>query len=312
MPQKILIRCDASKEIGLGHLSRCLVLAKQFQKEGAKIYFAIRKNPLAIQTLQEEDFEYFLPRTTSYNGWLQDLVDENSINIFIGDVRDNLLTKTIQTFKAKKILTVALDEPSEYAKECDICFYPPHAKIDTQKYKGKIYQGFEYVVLRDEFYKPHQKIKNQKSHILVMMGGTDAHNLSLQVVQQLLSSKIDADISLIISKNHPDYKKLSTIAPNVKLYSNIKDMAIFLTQIDFAIITFGVSAYELVAMGIFAYHICLDDDHYSASEFFERNGYAKRVKTEEIERLKEIQFSSLQTVIETNLIVKAIKNIYLS
>jgi len=278
MKQKILIRCDASKKIGLGHLSRCLVLAKRFQKEGAKIYFAIRENSLAIQRLQEEDFEYFLPNTSSYDGWLQHLVDKNSINIFIGDTRDNLPVNTIKTFQRKGVLCVALDEPSEYAKECDICFYPPHAQIDKQEYKGKVYQGFEYVILRDEFYKEHIKISNKRPNILVMMGGTDAHNLSLNVTQQLLDNSDDIDISLIINQNHPDYKILSNLSPKVKCYSNIKNMATFLMQIDFAIITFGISAYELVAMKIPAYHICLDDDHYNASEFFERNGYAKKFK----------------------------------
>ena len=306
MKQNVLIRCDASKEIGLGHVTRCLVLAQQFKKDSNKVFFAIRENEIAMKKLQESGFQYFLPSSNDYNSWLQNITDTQNINIFIGDVRDGLAKKTIQEFKQKGILCVAIDEPSEYAKECDLCFYPPHAQIDVNQYKGKVYQGFEYVLLRDEFYKTYQKRYNKKPHILVMMGGTDAHNLSYKVVQQLLNTNFNGKISVVINQNHPDFTKLSVLSENVKIDSNIDDMAIFLTQIDFAIITFGVTAYELVAMQVPSYHICLDDDHYSASKFFEKNGYAKCLNKIDIGDLKDINLSILQKNTITNIVLKTI------
>jgi len=306
MQQNILIRCDASKEIGLGHLSRCLVLAKGFRQKNHKVFFAIRENSLAIQIIKDKGFEFFLPSSTDYDQWLQKEVDINNISIFIGDVRDNLPPRTIQNFQKKGILCIAVDEPSEYAKECDICFYPPHTKIESHEYKGKVYQGFEYVILRDQFYKTHKKHYHNKPNLLVMMGGTDTYNLSFTIIQQLLLKKIDTNISLIINKNHQDFLQLSNIAPSVKLHSNIQDMATFLTQIDFAIITFGVSAYELVAMGIPAYHICLDDDHYNASDFFEKNGYAKRIKKTDIKTLESLPLLSFEKKAIPNLIIQTI------
>ena len=42
---KVLFRLDASDQIGMGHLSRCLVLADALQQEGAEITFACRQLP---------------------------------------------------------------------------------------------------------------------------------------------------------------------------------------------------------------------------------------------------------------------------
>jgi len=273
--KNILIRCDASKSIGLGHITRCLVLAKEFQKKNCTVYFAMKNYQLGIE--KKEKFPIILfDEDLSYNDWILKIVNEQNIDIFIGDIRDGLPTKTIKTLKRKKVLTVAIDEPSEYAKECDMCFYPPHANIDETLYKGKIFKGFEYVILRDEFYKQYEKKEHKIPNILVMMGGTDAHNLTYKIVKQLTDLEEKMNIMTIVNKNHPDYDKIKNIDEKISIYSDIKNMAEFLSEIDFGVLSFGVSAYELLMMQIPAIHICLDEEHWSASSIFEKLEYAKR------------------------------------
>jgi UDP-2,4-diacetamido-2,4,6-trideoxy-beta-L-altropyranose hydrolase len=279
--KKVVFRVDASKEIGLGHLTRCLSLANKFRNYGHKIYFLINENKIAINEIKEQKFEFL------YNSQFSIL--NFQFDIFIADVRNELSKENIKKLKEKGVLTVAIDSSNEYSKECDICFYPPHSKIKKEQYKGKIYQGFEYVILRDEFYKKYKKIKNKIPNVLVMMGGTDAHNLTLSVVKQLLSLKQKFNISVVIRKGHKDYDIIKNISPSVKVYSDIKNMAKFLTKINFGIISFGVTAYELLAMQIPAIHICLDEDHWSASEYFEKNCYAKRYKKDDL-KFEDINF----------------------
>ena len=275
--KNILIRCDASKRIGLGHVTRCLVLAKEFQKKNCTVYFAMKNYQLGIEKVRDENFSIVLfDESLSYNDWILKVADEKNIDIFIGDIRDGFPTQTIKTLKTKKILTVAIDEPSEYAKECDMCFYPPHASIDEKLYKGQVFQGFEYVILREEFYMQYEKKEHKILNILVMMGGTDAYNLTYKIVKQLVDLKKKMNIKVIINKNHPDYDKIENIDKNISIYSDIKNMAEFLQEIDFGIISFGVSAYELLAMQIPALHICLDEEHWSASEMFKDNYSSKR------------------------------------
>lgn len=280
MSKTILIRCDGYKEIGLGHIMRCLGVAKQLKDLGHKVIFATQNKNSGFEKIQQENFE-ILPIDKSvfdYQLWIECLLGQIQIDIFIGDVRDGLPIEVIQLMKKNNILTVAIDEPSDYAKECDVCFYPPHAQIDTSAYKGKVYQGFEYVILREEFYKPFTKIKNEIPNVLVMMGATDACNLTLPVLQILETNEQIFTISVVIQQAHPDLEAIKAFVNKshrkIQIFSNIYDMSTFLNTIDFGIITFGMSAYELVVKNIPAVHICLSVEHIQATKYFFKNKYA--------------------------------------
>lgn len=278
--KNILIRCDASQTIGLGHITRCLVLANEFKKSGNNIFFAIKNNELAIEKIKDEQFDMIIASDDNFDyfKWIVDIIEQQKIDIFIGDIRDGFPIELISYMKNKNILTVAIDEPSDYAKECDMCFYPPHANIDKTKYKGKVYQGLEYVILRPEFYEKFEKVKNKIPNVLVMMGGTDAYNLTLPVIKKIDTCKENFEIKLILSEKHKDIDVLNKFAKiskhKVIIYNKVENMASFLNNIDFAISQFGTVAYEYLIKNIPANYIHNDKEDKCIYNYFLNNSYA--------------------------------------
>ena len=278
--KNILIRCDASQSIGLGHITRCLVLANKFRKSKCKVFFAIKNNELAIEKIKEQQFDMLISNDDNFDyfKWIVDIIEQQKIDIFIGDIRDGFPIKLISYMKSKNILTVAIDEPSDYAKECDMCFYPPHAIIDKTKYKGKVYQGLEYVILRPEFYENFEKVKNEIPNVLVMMGGTDAYNLTLPVIKKIDTCKENFEIKLILSEKHKDIDVLNKFAKiskhKVIIYNKVENMASFLNNIDFAVSQFGTVAYEYLIKNIPAIYIHNDKEDRCIYNYFLNNSYA--------------------------------------
>jgi UDP-2,4-diacetamido-2,4,6-trideoxy-beta-L-altropyranose hydrolase len=276
----ILIRCDASKEIGLGHITRCLALASEFRNNKYKVFFAIKNSELAIEKIQKERFNIFIADENDFNyfNWIENILEKNQIDIFIGDVRDGFPVELISHMKNKNILTVAIDEPSEYSKYCDLCFYPPHVIIDKSKYKGNVYQGLEYVVLRIEFYIKREKKKNIIPKILVMMGGTDSFNLTFPLIKQLDKFESEFEINVILSEKHQDInllnKFIKTSKHKIKLFNKIENMAFFLDNIDFAISQFGTVIYEYLIKNIPAIYIYNDKEELNVYTYFINNSYA--------------------------------------
>lgn len=314
--QNVLIRCDASIEIGLGHVTRCLVLANQFREQGHHVFFAMKDHKLGIEKVNEQHFSVHVALPSSnYTQWLTQLCQQLNITIFIGDVRDDLPLSAIKKLKKDDILTVAIDEPSDYRKACDLCFYPPHAqlgKLDWQGFEGKIKQGLEYVLLRPEFYQAHTKKNNKKPNILIMMGGTDPYQLSLPILHKLLSLKLNANFILLVSKDYCDLSLIKELESNqnVVIFNHKKEMARFLLGIDFAIISFGMSAYELLAMSIPSIHICLNKDHWQASHYFTNLGIASRLMHTDITKMgkSHLNFRALKFKIEENIIIQEVIN----
>lgn len=306
--KRVLIRCDASKSIGLGHVVRTTALAKIFNQKGFETIFAMKLS-LGIEFVQKQGFkvEKFKDEY-SYSQWIKNIIQNKDFDIFIGDIRDGFPSELISFMKDKGILSVAIDEPSDYATLCDLCFFPPHSKIDEKDYNGRVFKGFKYVVLREEFYNTFEKKRNILTNILVMMGGTDANNLSSKVVRHLCQNKEEFNLK-VISNIHIEKEEFKGLR-NIEYYDFVDNFEEFLNDIDFAVVTFGVSSYELLMKKIPAIHICITDDHQSASQMFEKEGYAKSYSLDEIGKLENFTFSDLkiERKLPENRVIKEILN----
>ena len=298
--KNVLIRCDASKDIGLGHITRCLVLANKFRNDGHHVYFAIKNYEITIEKLKEQKFDMLIAEDNfDYFNWIESIIEEKQIDIFIGDIRDGFPVELITFMKNRNILTVAIDEPSSYAKERDLCFYPPHANIDKSKYKGKVFQGLEYVILRDEFYERFEKKKNEIPNILVMMGGTDAYNLTLPVIKKLDSYNEKFMISVILSDNHKDIKVLNDFIKisnhKIDIYNKVDNMSFFLNNIDFAISQFGTVVYEYLIKNIPTIYIYNKKESIKSYSYFIQNEYGilSEVSNIDIQKLLNLSYEKI-------------------
>ncbi|WP_286265394.1 hypothetical protein [Thalassotalea atypica] len=302
----VVFRCDASKSVGLGHITRCIALAKTLRNRGMAVHFVINSDELSKRPLNDAEISFteFSKAEDDYLAWFTHFIRQHKIDVFIGDIRDDLPPALIRLLKSKEILTVAIDEPSDYRKECDLLFYPPTPavqRLDWTDSEAIVYQGWNYVLLRDEFYQ--QECKSSKDQWLVMLGGTDVHRQTLPVLNHLISLGQSSDINVVVQADHPDIEKINSISKThsrVHVKHLIDDMASFLTGISFAVINFGVSAYELAVMQVASYHFCWQDDHVTSHRLFAEMGFAKRVTVESIEKVKPFTSPSIQITKATN------------
>ena len=282
-----LFRCDGSVEIGLGHVVRCLALADELKENyGCNIYFAMRRSELGISQVKES-YPIFKSNEQifDYEDWLSDCIKKSNAEILIMDIRDGLTIEQLKAIKKKTgIKVVTLDDPEDKRLEADLAFYPPIPQLEKtnwDEFQGVLYVGWEFVILRKEFSKTYPKPNNSIPNILVSMGGTDEKNMTDFVVNSLNEIKEAFKAIILVG---PGYSHLEKLESNLKLvnykfelYQNPDNVAEVMSTANLAIISFGVTAYELAALKIPSIYFCLTCDHEESSTLFEHEGIGKTI-----------------------------------
>ena len=282
----ILFRCDGSVEIGMGHVIRCLALADELRNNhNCNIHFAMRRSQLGVCKVKvsypviesnevDEKFDYA--------NWLQDCIKKTNTQILILDVRGELTRQDLKQIKKKfGIKVVTIDDPEEKRLEADMAFYPPVPQLKNANwdgFKGELYIGWEYVILRNEFLKQYPKPNNSIPNILVSMGGADPNNLTDYIVRKLVNLKTSFKAIIILGPLFSGESKLLRSLENVtyqyEIIHNVTNISKIMAKSDFAIVTFGVTAYELAAVGVPALHLSISEDHLASSQLFVDEGLA--------------------------------------
>ena len=278
----ILFRCDGSVEIGMGHVVRCLALADHLRENyECKIHFAMRQSGLGINkvkeiypVLQSNENEF------QYGEWLADCLEKTNSKILILDMRDCLNREELKSLKKKTgIKVVTIDDPEDKRLEADLAFYPPVPQLEKTNwagFAGELYIGWEFVILRKEFAHLYPKPNNQTPNIFVSMGGTDEKDIISFVIDALNEIKERFNVNIVIGSGYPYIdqlnKKMKEINFRFTLYKNPRNIAAIMAQCDFAIISYGQTAFELAAMGTPSIYLCLTDDHFESSRLFVNEG----------------------------------------
>lgn len=240
---KVLFRCDSSSSIGLGHVMRDLVLAKQY--EGDTILFACQNLegninitiPYPVHILKSNEPEELIS-----------LIKSLHIDILIIDHYGiNYETEKIIKEHTNVKLCCFDDEYKEHF--CDEIINH-NISADKMKYNNPNIVKIIPPLIRDEF-KHEKPIEREKIYdFFIAIGGTDSTNINIPILKHIPDSLNISLVTTSANANLDELKKYVACKENISLHVNSKEIAKLINQSKFAIITPSVMVHEILFMNI--------------------------------------------------------------
>lgn len=255
-----LIRCDASADIGFGHVFRGLALARELTERGLDVSFAVADAPEGAALIARAGYRVLGIRTG-----LDALPVADAL---ILDVRDASPRAWVDMQRARGAVVATIDDPTDRRLSADLAFYPPIPQVDEldwRGFSGTRLVGGEWVVLRRQFAEPPMRTRHDPPRVLVTMGGSDPAGMTITAVNAIAAMSEPFDLSVVIGPGYRDRHliepRLAQLRRRVTVVEQPADMRAVMVEADLAVASFGVTAYELAATATPAVYLCLTSDH---------------------------------------------------
>ena len=260
---KIAIRADGGKDIGMGHIMRTLVLAKELSKENEVIYICRKsrsdkfKYHSGITKIKESNFQFFEIGEENFIEDIKSIQKELNLDMLITDsydVNEKYFDRLSNCF-----------EFQGYIDDINICRlnvdFIINQNINAKNYNydtypntnTKLFLGAKYILLRSEFKANNdQKFRGKVKNIFVTVGGMDKDRNTIKIVDLL--KKYNSNIHIIVGGAFDNdlisaLKVLSNEDNKIILHFNCS-MSKIMKMCDIAISSCGSTLYELCATGL--------------------------------------------------------------
>ena len=273
----ILFRADASREMGSGHIMRCLTLAEVLRERGGHCHFV-------CQSLLGDMVEFVQARgfpvsvLHGMEGWQEDAAQVRALCLALAAdwvVVDHYalgLDWEEQVSSATKKLFV-MDDIGR-CHRCDILLdqnfhNPVHDRYRKQSGRiEKILLGPGYALVRPEFSALRPPVLNRRngrlSRWIISMGGSDAGNETGKALEGLmLAWQSFWSLDVVIGASNPNgsvLRKMCDSIPRAVLHVQTDKMARLMAEADCAISAGGSTTWERCCLGLPALVCALSDD----------------------------------------------------
>jgi UDP-2,4-diacetamido-2,4,6-trideoxy-beta-L-altropyranose hydrolase len=261
----LFIRVDANRQIGTGHLMRCLSLGQAWKRAGGKVCFITTcSNDRLLQRLVCEGFAVHQLNDSYPNvqDWrvTEEVLAQNpgAWLILDGYYFDSTYQRQV---KQAGYRLMTLDDtahlPYYYAdivlnqniQSEELCY-------SCEPYT-KLLLGTQYALLRQEFLKWKgwkREFPEDAQKVLVTMGGSDPDNVSLRVIQALKRIDAPMEVSVVVGPTNPHLEsiqnELSLTPFAFELLSSVENMPDLMARADVALCAGGSTCWELAFMGL--------------------------------------------------------------
>jgi len=271
---KVIFRVDASLEMGIGHVMRCLTLANELKQQNHEIVFICRELTGNLILLIKYPV-LVLPKNDNfqsdglYLNWLgatqeQDaeqtikVIPKNTDLLIVDSYAlDEIWHKQLRPY-TKKIMVI--DDLADRQFDCDVLLNQ-NLGIQKENYKNKVSNncelllGCDYALLRSEFSKIREKAlekrKNTKKikNILISMGGSDTQNRTYDILQEIAD---DLNIVVVLGSLSPYNAMIKTYAKdkNIEVIIDANNMSELMFEADLAIGAGGSTSWERCCLGL--------------------------------------------------------------
>ncbi|EKS4342908.1 UDP-2,4-diacetamido-2,4,6-trideoxy-beta-L-altropyranose hydrolase [Clostridium botulinum] len=254
---KIAIRADGGSQIGMGHIMRTLVLAKELAKINDVFYICKVDVPLSskykpgIDKVKAEGFNVVT------------INENNIINDLKNIVADCLITDSYDVdeeyfnlIKGMYKITGYIDDMNLYYFDVDFII---NQNIGAEEYfykvnkDTKLFLGTKYTMLREEFRKnPNKNIKKEVQNVMITVGGADPNGITNIICDYVKDLELKFHIvigSSFKEENIEKLVKLKILKDNINLYFSANIIEI-MNKCDIAISACGSTLYELSACSV--------------------------------------------------------------
>lgn len=254
---RIAIRADGGSQIGMGHIMRTLVLAKELAKTNDVFYICRIDIPLSstyksgIDMIKSQGFNVV---TINEDNFIKELCDVKA---------DWLITDSYDVNEEYFNITKNIFNVTGYIDDMNLYYFNVNFIINQNigaeelKYRvnfdTKLFLGCDYTMLREEFRDFNEKDVNSKvSDIMITVGGSDSDGITNIIYDYV--KDLEGKFHIVIG---PSFKKenieqlvrLKHTRNNINLYFNA-NMVEIIKKCDIAISACGSTLYELAACGI--------------------------------------------------------------
>lgn len=287
MNKQVVFRVDASVEMGLGHLTRCLTLADALAADGARSCFLMRSHAAGLAHLVESHghavrllsdpparpagaddgggpYAHWLP-----THWQQDADQTRSALDEIGAAEWLIVdhyaldARWEQVCRRDGMRILAVDDLADRDHDCELLLDQNLVQGMETRYRGRVpaacvqLLGPGYALLRPEFAAQRALLTRRSgeiNRILICFGGSDPSNetaKALEAVASLAHPSLAVDAVIGLSNPHVDsVAQLCHGLSGAELHRGANNIAELMRRADLSIGAGGVMSWERCCVGL--------------------------------------------------------------
>ncbi len=294
MAPNIAFRVDASSKIGTGHMMRCLALAEELLRRGAKIHFICRdllapmRSALIERGIQFSQIGTDLDPPAAEEGggqhsvWLgtpQHIDATQSIAVLAGLKWDWLIVDHYaldaeweRALRCVATKIAVIDDFLDRSHDCDLLLNQNFTSDGNEKYDALISRGCtvrlgpKFALLRKKFHDLRSQVKvrsGKVDRVLVFFGGIDFHNYTGIVLEALETLRhFNYEVDVVVGSQHPRIDEiLQRCAENgFACHVQTDRMPELIAAADLAIGAGGIALWERSCLGLPSFVVATADN----------------------------------------------------
>jgi len=289
-PAPLVIRADASPDIGTGHVMRCLAIAQTWQAEGGTVHVIGQMTSGLEERLETEGGA--VQEVDSTPGCESDALETAQMArergatwcVIDGYHFDGLYQRRLREEGVRVLVLDDYGHADRY--EADLVV---NQNIDAEAslYRNRaehtdLLLGPRFALLRGEFWpwrESRRSLQSEAHRVLVTLGGADPENCTEKVVDALGQLEREGlQCTVVVGGSNPHTSSIRTAAEradvSIDLRSNVSNMAALMAEHDIAASAGGSTCWELAFMGIPNVILVLADNQRGIAEGLDDEGTA--------------------------------------
>lgn len=268
MSKVICIRCDANPTLGVGHLMRCLTLAKSLHKITNNIIFIMKGVDQGwCEHIRKNNFSCV--NITSENEGINLIAALSPFAVIIDHYGlDAQYHRQLRPFTPRLLV---IDDLANRLLRCDILLdqnFRDDAAGDYEAVlnpEAVILSGPKFSLLRDEFSNARKSVSVRTlpiKKIFVFFGGGDHAGMTLKTLKGLLDMTEAFDVCAVVGHMNPEKDKVKSVCEQAgwSYYEDVSFIASLMSEADLAIGAGGTTILERAALGLPALVVTIADN----------------------------------------------------